>query len=110
MRSAISTRMGFAPVRGAMSIANIGMSSTPAMRGSCQGVMTTSECITRKATPDELAILEKELGPVKKNKQPKGGMLGYWQQMNRPHKVVPRTAAQIIEPTMDWLDDEENRK
>lgn len=105
MRSAISTRMEFASVRGAMSIASIGMSSTPAMCGPYPRMMTMSKCITRKATPDELAILEKELGPVKKNKQLKGGMLGYWQQMNRPHKVVPRTAAQIIEPTMDWLDE-----
>lgn len=50
-----------------------------------------SECTTRKATPNELAALEKELGPVKKTKPPKGGMIGFWQQMNRPHKVVPRT-------------------
>lgn len=64
-----------------------------------------SECITRQATPAELAALEKELGPVKHGVKPKGnGLAGYWQQMKRPHKVVPRTAAQITKIDMPWLD------
>jgi hypothetical protein len=32
-------------------------------------------------------------------------MPGYWQQMNRPHKVVPRTAAQAIKQKMEWLEE-----
>ena len=34
-----------------------------------------SECITRQATPAELAALEKELGPVKHGVKPKGNGL-----------------------------------
>ena len=64
-----------------------------------------SECITHQATAEELEALEKKLGPIKKGPPPKGGMLGYWQQMNRPHKVVPRTAAQAIKSKMEWLEE-----
>ena len=47
-----------------------------------------NKCITRKATLEELAELDRELGPI--DKTSKGMQHGYDEQLLRPHRVVPR--------------------
>lgn len=47
-----------------------------------------NECIIRKATLEELAELDRELGPIDKTR--KRMQHGYDEQFLRPHRVVPR--------------------
>lgn len=56
-----------------------------------------SECITRKATPEELAALERQLGPV--NKSGKKKTHHYDNQLMQPHRIVPRHRGDTIRGT-----------
>ena len=53
-----------------------------------------SECTTRKATPEELAALERQLGPVNKSNKKKDHY--YDEQLMRPHRIIPRHKGDTI--------------
>lgn len=53
-----------------------------------------SECTTRKATPEELAALERQLGPVNKSRKNKDHY--YDEQLMRPHRIITRHKGDTI--------------